>query len=123
MLDKLDKITPKINYLIGGGQRTVQKNKEVGGSRKSKHLLTEGGTAIDVNPIPSNKDIDIDIYKIAKMADTVGFKGIITYTKKHGTSNSKNGRLHLDNREDKYHADKRKNSKGKSYYKGMDYDK
>ena len=120
-LNKLDANTQGVDYDIGGGIRTEKRNKEVGGSKSSKHLDANGGTAVDVNPKISKLANGLDLDGIARKAADIGFTGVITYKKKNGTSNSEDGRLHLDRRKgSKFHTDKRKIN-GKSKYIKSDF--
>jgi hypothetical protein len=106
-LDVLDANTPNIDYVITDGQRNQKENIKVKGASKSRHLKKNGGDAIDVNPVTTKVTTKKDVEDIAKEASKAGFGGIITYTNQSGTSNNKNGgRLHLDGRTKKYHADK-----------------
>lgn len=109
-LNKLDEATPGVNYTITSGERTVQENKDAGGAPGSHHLEEQGATAVDVNvSITTEAAAGTSTTTIAEAASDAGFSGIIIYTKASGTSKNPNGgRLHLDRREKKYHAEAQK---------------
>ncbi|PWK51810.1 RHS repeat domain-containing protein [Pleionea mediterranea] len=126
-LDRLDKNTPGVDYIITSGQRTAEHNKKIGGAKSSHHVTSNGGTGVDANPsVTSAAPIGTDTDSIAEEASKAGFTGIITYTKEDGTSNNADangGRLHLDSRKVKFHARQKKNSKREKYYEKRNYGK
>jgi uncharacterized protein YcbK (DUF882 family) len=59
--------------VITSGFRSIEKNKEVGGSKNSYHLK---GEAVD---IAINQLTPLQVYKLIKYVFLIGFKGIIIY--------------------------------------------
>ena len=125
LLNELDKKTKNVDYKIIGGVRSKKRNKEVGGSKTSRHMKKFGGDAIDVNPV-IKKGSKLTSEDLAKKAKEVGFGGVILYKHETGASkNPKGGKLHLDRRKKEYNAEKipnpNKKSKKKSIYIKRDF--
>lgn len=72
LLKKLQKLRDKIGLplVVGSGYRTPEYNKKIGGAKRSYHLF---GMAADVH-VQGLSAVDIQ-----RLADEVGFGGIILY--------------------------------------------